>query len=87
MEILDLKFAGVSLWWWFGIAAICLFSETHTTRPESSWTTWPEENNSRLRKKPAKSRPGKTSRVRQFARELGEKIERQLRKEKGEPIE
>jgi hypothetical protein len=25
MEILDLKFAGVSLWWWFGIAAICLF--------------------------------------------------------------
>jgi hypothetical protein len=62
MEILDLKFAGVSLWWWFGIAAICLFlGNAYNATQARSWTTWPEENNSRLRKKPAKSRPGKTS--------------------------
>lgn len=88
MEILDLKFAGLSLWWWFGIAAICLFLRNayNATQEFMDDMARRKQFKSEEKTREIQARQDK-QRADQFARELGEKIERQLRKEKGEPIE
>ena len=88
MEILDLKFAGVSLWWWFGIAIICLFLKNAYTATQGFMNDMARRKQFKAEEKARKIQARQDKeRADQFARELGEKIERQLRKENGEPIE
>jgi hypothetical protein len=83
MEILDLKFAGLSLWWWFGIAAICLFLINAYNATQKFMDDMARRKQFKAEEKAREIR----ARQDKQRAELGEKIERQLRKEKGEPIE
>jgi hypothetical protein len=88
MEILDLKFAGLSLWWWFGIAAICLFLRNAYNATQGFMDDMARRKQFKAEEKAREIQARQDKqRADQFSREPGEEIERQLRKEKGEPIE
>jgi hypothetical protein len=91
MEILDLKFAGVSLWWWFGIAAICLFLGNAYNATQGFMDDMARRKQFKAEEKAREKNREHDEQIAHEvalgARELGEKIERQLRKEKGEPID